>query len=134
MADLRLVSKAMFYKKDWDKISDEEKESCFFIFNRYFSKKYPKKAQILNSKKIDKVSAMNLWYHFMKDKPYPSWFWSKSETNKEKSKLSKKDYDILIEKLNIKKSDLDYLIDNNFEFIKNELKHYKNIEKEKNKK
>jgi hypothetical protein len=130
MADLKLVGNAMFYKKgDWVNIPDEEKESCFFIFNRYFAKKYPEKAQLLNLKTINKVTAMNLWYQFMLDKPYPNWFWSKSD-KAEKSVISDKDYKLLLQKLKIKDLDLDYLIMNHFEFIKEELKYYKSIEKE----
>ena len=72
MADLKLVTNAMFYKKsEWVNITDKEKEECFFIINRMFCKKYPEKSQLFNSKVIDKVSAMNLWYHFMLNKPYP---------------------------------------------------------------
>jgi hypothetical protein len=130
MADLKLVGNAMFYKKgDWVNVPDEEKESCFFIFNRYFSKKYPEKAQLLNLKTINKVTAMNLWYQFMLDKPYPNWFWSKSDKT-EKSVISDKDYKLLLQKLKIKNLDLDYLIMKHFEFIKEELKYYKSIEKE----
>ena len=130
MADLKLVGNAMFYKKgDWVNVPDEEKESCFFIFNRYFAKKYPEKSQLLNLKTINKVTAMNLWYEFMLDKPYPNWFWSKSDKT-EKSVISDKDYKLLLQKLKIKDLDLDYLIMNHFEFIKEELKYYKSIEKE----
>jgi hypothetical protein len=130
MADLKLVGNAMFYKKgDWVNVPDEEKESCFFIFNRYFAKKYPEKAQLLNLKTINKVTAMNLWYQFMLDKPYPNWFWSKSDKT-EKSVISDKDYKLLLQKLKIKDLDLDYLIMKHFEFIKEELKYYKSIEKE----
>jgi len=130
MADLKLVGNAMFYKKgDWVNVPDEEKESCFFVFNRYFAKKYPEKAQLLNLKTINKVTAMNLWYQFMLDKPYPNWFWSKSDKT-EKSVISDKDYKLLLQKLKIKYLDLDYLIMKHFEFIKEELKYYKSIEKE----
>lgn len=128
MADLRLVSKAMFYKQGWDKITDEEKESCFFIINRMFSKKYPDKAQLLNLKTIDKVVAMDMWYYFMLDKPYPKWFWSKS-TATEKSKISNKDFELLQKRLSLKEFDLNYLIDNHFEFIQEELKYWKSLEK-----
>jgi len=130
MADLKLVGNAMFYKKrEWVNVPDEEKESCFFIFNRYFAKKYPEKAQLLNLKTINKVTAMNLWYQFMLDKPYPNWFWSKSDKT-EKSVIGDKDYKLLLQKLKIKDLDLDYLIMKHFEFIKEELKYYKSIEKE----
>ena len=131
MADLKLVANAMFYKKsEWINIPNSEKESCFFIFNRYFSKVYPEKSQLFNNKEIDKVSAMNLWYHFMLDKPYPKWFWSKSDDEKEKPKIVEKDFKLLLEKLKIKDLDLNYLIENHYDFIKDELKYYKSIEKQ----
>lgn len=130
MADLKLVGNAMFYKKrEWVNVPDEEKESCFFVFNRYFAKKYPEMSQLLNLKTINKVTAMNLWYEFMLDKPYPNWFWSKSDKT-EKSVIGDKDYKLLLQKLKIKDLDLDYLIMNHFDFIKEELKYYKSIEKE----
>ena len=120
MADLKLVGNAMFYKKkEWVDVPDEEKESCFFIFNRYFAKKYTEKAQLLNSKTINKITAMNLWYEFMLDKPYPNWFWSKSDKS-DKPVIIDKDYKLLLQKLKIKDLDIDYLIMNHFEFIKEE--------------
>lgn len=128
MANLKLMADAMFYKKsEWVNISNEEKELCFFIFNRFFSKKFPDKAQLLNIKNIDKASSMDIWFHYMKNKPYPKWFWSKSESIN-KSKISIKDFDLLLKKLNIKKEDLEYLIDNYYDFIKEELKYFKNLE------
>lgn len=130
MANLKLISDAMFTNKvNWIDVPDDEKESCFFIINRMFSKKYPEKAQLLNIKSIDKISSMDLWYYFMKDKPYPDWFWSKSD-KVEKSVLSESERKILRYKLNIKESDLDYLIENNFDFIKEELTYYKKLEKQ----
>ena len=55
MAELIDVFKAMMRRGSWDKITVEEKEKNFFIFNRYFSKMYPEQAQLLNLKNIDKV-------------------------------------------------------------------------------
>jgi hypothetical protein len=127
MADLKLVGNAMFYKKsDWVNVPDEEKESCFFIFNRYFAKKFPEKAQLLNLKSIDKITAMNLWYQFMLKQPYPNWFWSKSEKG-EKSEIIDKDYKLLLQKLKIKDIDLDYLIEHHIDFIKEELVYIKKL-------
>jgi hypothetical protein len=130
MANLKLVADAIFTNKvKWSDVSDEEKESSFFIFNRYFAKKYPDKSQLLNLKNIDKKVGMDLWYNFFKNKPYPQWLWSKSES-KEKSDLSEKDFKLLLEKLKIKDIDLNYLIKNHIDFIKEELKYYKSLEKE----
>lgn len=129
MAELIDVANAMFKNRiDWVKISDEDKEKFFFIFNRYFSKKYPENSQLLNLKTIDKSSGMDIWFYFMKDKGYPQWFWSKSP--KQESHLSEKDYNLLIEKLKVKSGDLDYLIINFPDFIKEELKYYKQLEKQ----
>jgi hypothetical protein len=129
MAELIDVAKAIFTNKNnWKNISDEDKERFFFIFNRYFAKKYPEKSQLLNLKVIDKVSALDLWYHFMLNKPYPNWFWSKSE-KAEKSDISEKEYKLLLLNLKIKDIDLDYLIEHHIEFIKEELKYYKDLDK-----
>jgi hypothetical protein len=129
MAELIDVAKAIFTNKNnWKNISDEDKERFFFIFNRYFSKKYPEKSQLLNLKVIDKVSALDLWYHFMLNKPYPNWFWSKSEKGV-KSDISEKEYKLLLLNLKIKDIDLDYLIEHHIEFIKEELKYYKDLDK-----
>jgi hypothetical protein len=121
MANLKLIGDAMFTKKvKWEDVSDDEKESCFFIINRYFSKKYVEQAQLLNLKNIDKVVGMELWYQFMKNEPYPKFFFSKSDT-KDKSGLTKKEYKMLLVSLKIKPDDLDYLIEKHFDFIKEEL-------------
>ncbi len=129
MADMKLVANAMFYKKnEWKNVPDSEKEACFFIFNRMFSKVYPEKSQLLNLKSIDKVSAMDLWFYFMKNKPYPNWFWSKSG-KPESQDISEKDFKLLLFKLGVKDSDLIYLIEKHPDFIKEELKFYKSLEK-----
>jgi len=127
MAELIDVANAMFRFRDkWDKITIEDKERFFFIFNRYFSKKYPTKAYLLNMKNIDKSTSMDLWYHFMSDKGYPSWFWSKSPKVLSEG-FDDKDYKLLLEKLSLNKNeDLDYLIINYPDLIKEELKFYKN--------
>lgn len=128
MAELIDIANAMFRsKKDWVNINDDDKIKYFFIFNRYFSKMYPEKAQLLNLKNIDKVSSMDLWYHYMLNKPYPNWFWSKS--TKEKPIIPDKDFKLLIRKLNLKDLDVEYLIENHFDFIKEELKYFKELEK-----
>lgn len=126
MAELIDVFKAMMRKGSWEKITVEEKEKNFFIFNRYFSKRYPEQAQLLNLKNIDKVVGMELWYQFMKTEPYPDWFWSKSEKS-DKPVLVPKDYKMLLVSLKVKPDDLDYLIEKHFDFVKDELSYLKKV-------
>ena len=127
------IFKKFYSKKDkeWYSISDEDKELSFFIFNRYLSKKYVDKAQFFNSNKefIDKALCMDIWYEFMKTQPYPSWFWSKPKSS-EKSKITNKEFISLQKHLQMKDIDLKYLIDNYFDFVKEELKYLKKLEKQ----
>lgn len=126
---LLAITNSMFKdKKDWKWVSDEQKNEFFFIINRLLSKKFPDKSQLLNLKLIDKVTGLDLWFHFMKDKPYPSWFWSKSE--KEKRLIPDTDYKLLLSRFKIKDIDLDFLIEHHFDFIKEELNYFKKLEKQ----
>jgi len=71
-----LVNIFFFSKKDWNQVTDADKESLFFIFNRYMAKKYPKKSQFFNKKNVDKATAMDIWFIQMKKETrIPSWFW-----------------------------------------------------------
>ena len=115
-------------KKNWIWVSDDQKNEFFFIINRLLAKRFPEKAQLLNLKSIDKVAGLNLWFHFMKDKPYPNWIWSKSE--KEKGPIADGDYKLLLQNLKIKDIDLDYLIEYHFDFVKEELNYFKKLEKQ----
>lgn len=122
------IANSIFKKRDnWKFVKDEQKIKWFFIINRMFSKLYPEKAQLLNLKNIDKVLAMDLWFHFMKTQPYPSNFWSK--TPKQEKELPEKDYKLLLKGLKVDQFDLDYLIEKFPDFIKEELAYFKKLEK-----
>ena len=134
MADespIKIVGDALFKNKDsWNNISDELKELSFFTFNQRLSKYYPKQAQILNDKNINKASAMDAWFIFLKKVKYIPTLWSKStKDKKDKEILSKKDKEILKIKLDLHEDDLEYLISNNIEDLIEELKWFKNQEK-----
>lgn len=132
MRNLLEVSNLMFRdKQDWCKVTEEEKNTYFFIFNRYFSKKYPQLSQLLNSKEQDKVLGMDLIYHFMLKQPYPKWFWSKSERKSEKNFLTDKQESKLLQIWNIKKEDLEFLIKFYPEDIKEEIDYIESVEKGK---
>ncbi len=125
--NLLSVFNTMFRKRDdWRFLTDKQKDTYFFIINRNLSKRYPEQAQLLNLKNIDKVVGMELWYQFMKNEPYPSYFWSKSEKN-DKPVLVPKDYKMLLISLKVKPDDLDYLIEKHYEFIKEELSYLKKV-------
>lgn len=132
MAELIDVVNAIFKKREnWNDITDEDKQKNFFIINRYFSKIYPDKSQLLNSKNIDKVMAMDTWFYFMADEPYPKDFWSKSE--KVVSILSNKEFKNLSKHLQLRKEDIEYLMEKCPDLIKEELEYLKKREKEKSK-
>lgn len=78
MMDFKTIVNILFQSKhDWNQVSDSDKEINFFIVNRFLSKKYPKRAQKLNKKNIDKATAMDLWFLFLKNETRtPFWFWS----------------------------------------------------------
>lgn len=122
----------VFFKdrQNWRFVTDKQKQDYFFIFNRYLSKKYLKQAKLLNNKNIDKVSAMNIWFNFLKNEPYPNWFWSKSTEKKEKEILTKSEYNELLKTFNIKSYDMDFLINEHPDFIKEEVDRIKKIQKQ----
>lgn len=130
MSEILDIANALFSKKrfgklikDWNEISDETKEKWFFIMNRYLSKTFLEKSYITNSKLVDKVSAMNLWHSFLKDKEFPDNFWSKSEKLKD---LSPVDIKLIMTKLELnKESDVFYLNRKHPEIIKEVLKNKK---------
>jgi hypothetical protein len=84
----------IFYKKrDWTLVEDKDKESVFFIFNRYMAKKYPKQAQFFNKRDVDKSTAMDIWFQFLqKETSVPFWFW-KGSTKKKIPKID--NYELL---------------------------------------
>lgn len=130
MAELIDVANAMFKdKKNWENITNDEKEKFFFIFNRYFSKKYPEKSQLLNDKLINKVAALDTWYLFMLNIPYPKWFWSKSESSKTKPEINEDEITQLMIELDLKREDIEILIKYYPKLIKEELKYYKDAKK-----
>ena len=134
MAELLKVFKAITDKSDisWNNITDVDKVECFFIINRYFSKIYPEKSILLNNKDIDKIAAMDLWKIFMKSKPYPSEFWSKSSSTKklEKGEYTEAEIILLMNKIQITLDEFNLLYSYHKELLDSELKYYKKLQKE----
>ena len=114
-------------RNEWKYIEDSEKKKYFFIFNRYLSKRYPYLAQTLNDKLFDEISGMNLIYAFFANKPYPKWFWSKSEKKSEKTLFSNSEIVSLQERLDITKEELDILLMYHLDEVKEEIKWIKSL-------
>lgn len=115
-------------KQDWKYITDDQKVKYFFIINRLLSKKYPDISQLLNLKSIDYVVGMDLIFEFMKDKPYPTWFWSKSSKQDTKDLTSEERFN-LIKHFNITYDELDFLIKNFPTELEEEKKYLKTLQK-----
>lgn len=82
-------------KKRWAQVTDKDKETVFFIFNRFMSKKYPKQAQFFNVKGIDLATSMDIWFNFLKNEVrQPFWFW-KGPTKKKDPAI--KDWKLLLD-------------------------------------
>jgi hypothetical protein len=131
MAEIIDVANAMFRDRNkWKDITDEDKQKFFFIFNRYFSKKFPDKSKLLNDKLINTISAMDLWFLFMQDKSYPKWFWSKSNSSKTKPDISDKEISYLLQEHDLKREDLEILMKFYPDIVKEEVKYYRDAQKE----
>ena len=111
----------------WQFVTDEQKELYFFIFNRYFSKKFPEKSQLLNDKSINKVASMELIRQYLIVNPYPSWFWSKSKKTEKIKGYSDKEINLLMSKFDIKFEELEFLIYYYPDEVKEELKYLSNF-------
>lgn len=85
--DFKTITDIIFTKKRlWPEVTDDEKESLFFIFNRYMSKKYPIQANQFNHKFADKALAMDIWFLFLKNEVrVPFWFWKGPTKKKDPS-------------------------------------------------
>lgn len=87
-------------KNNWQFVTEVQKEQFFFPINRLLAKRYPFQAQKLNNKSSNKAAALDTWFAFFLDKPYPSWMWSKSE-----KKAKEETYENLMQEYDIHPND-----------------------------
>lgn len=129
--DFKTIVDTIFIHKDrYRRLTNEDKESMFFIFNRYMSKQYPAQAQFFNKREIDKASAMDIWFNFLiKETRVPYWFWrGKTKKISPKTKDWKIVYDFYEGDLSVDDILLfEELYPND---LKDEIKRVKNILKE----
>ena len=128
--NLLAISNVVFKnKKDWSKVTTDQKEQFFFIFNRLFAKKYSDLSFLLNDKLVDKESSMDLWFEFVRNQPYPQWFWSKPQLKKTEDEISEKDCELLMKHLDIKFDELYFLIKHHNKELIEELNYLKKLTK-----
>lgn len=127
--DFKTITTIIFKDKhEYKNVSDEQKDSLFFIFNRFMAKKYPKIAQTMNVKGMDKSICMDIWFNELKNEKYiPKWFWFGSTKRKE-PKI--KDWKIVMEFHEISFSDLYILCEMFPKEIELEIKRIQTIQKE----
>lgn len=135
MEEVKLADVVNYLLKDRHKyktIPVKDKQDKFFIINRFLSKKYPEQAQKFNKKNIDKSLALDLWFLFLRHEKRGDiykWFWSKlPKTDKV---LSESDSKLLMEKLELRREDLDVLMLYHMDFLEEELEYFKQLKKEK---
>jgi hypothetical protein len=120
-------------KEDWQYVTDEQKEKYWFIINRNLSKIYPYHSEKLNIKDFDKKYILDIWFNFLKDKPYNVYskkFWSKPNLkSKSKEELLSNDILLLSKKINLNNKDILFLFKYYKEELIEELKYLKSIEK-----
>lgn len=120
-----LVNIFFFKKQNWNIVTDADKDSLFFIFNRYMSQKYPKQAQYFNKKDIDKATALDYWFFYLK-KEYkmPTDFW-KRKTKRQEPII--KEWKILADFFKISLNDIYILCELFPEDVKSEIERLKLI-------
>lgn len=115
MAKIDFITLANIIFKDKNKykfVSDEEKESNFFVLNRKFAFKYLKQAQFFNNKNIDKPSSLDIWYQvfYKTTNGTPKWWWQTKQPAKPKLEFNSKDLKLIKEHYNITDKDINFLI------------------------
>jgi hypothetical protein len=133
MAKVDFITLANTIFKDKNKykfISDEEKETNFFVLNRKFAFKYLKQAQFFNVKSINKASALDLWYQifYKTTKGTPTWWWKTKQATKPKSEFNNVDLKLIKQYYNITNNDINFLIKFYSEKLKEDIKRIKKFD------
>lgn len=84
MIDFGTFTKILFKKKkDYQYLTDKDKERLFFIFNRYMTRAFPANSDALNLKGIDGALAVDLWFNYcQKTLDIPHWFYPRTKKSK----------------------------------------------------
>lgn len=132
--DFITLSNIIFKNKEKEKyqyVSDEEKDSNFFMLNRKFAIKYLKQAQFFNNRNVDKSSAIDIWFRIFKNTTYdtPSWWWKSKQTkNKPKSEFASSDLKIIKDYYELTNADIKFLITYYKDILKDDIKRLKKFD------
>lgn len=124
-----IVDIVFIKKQNWINVSNKDKETYFFIFNRYMSKKFPIKAHFFNKPNIDKATAMDIWFMSLQnERRVPYWFW---KGNTKKKQPQTKDWKLVYDYYEGELSINDILLLEEFDIneLKKEIKEIKKFEK-----
>lgn len=135
MAKVDFITLANIIFKDKSKykfVSDEEKETNFFMLNRKYAIKYLKQAQFFNNKNVNRASAMDIWYQvfYKTTNGTPSWWWNTKVEPKIKSEFVNSDIKLVKSYYNISDSDIKFLIKFYPDKLKEDIKRLKKFNKE----
>lgn len=135
MAKIDFITLGNIIFKDKDKykfVSDEEKETNFFILNRKFAIKYLKQAEFFNNKNVNRPSAIDVWYQvfYKTTNGTPDWWWKTKQSVKPKSEFTNIDIKLIKEYYDLTDNDMKFLIKYNSEKLKLDIKRLKKFKKE----
>jgi len=130
MAKVDFVTLANIIFKDKSKykfVSDEEKETNFFMLNRKYAIKFLKQAQFFNNKNVNRASAIDIWYQvfYKTTNGTPSWWWKTKVEPKPKSDFINTDIKLVKSYYDITDSDIKFLIKFQPEKLKEDIKRLK---------
>ena len=134
MSKVDFITLANIIFKDKDKykfVSDEEKETNFFMLNRKYAIKFLKQAQFFNNKNINRASAMDVWYQvfYKTTNGTPQWWWKTKVEAKPKSEFINADIKLVKSHYDITDSDIKFLIKFQPEKLKEDIKRLKKFNK-----
>lgn len=118
------------FNRDKPPLSEEDIKKNIFIINQFISIKEPIAVAELNGINVDPSMIYHYWrFRYGKTRNVPSWVWTKPDkkidNKKKKVTISEQAKDIYIKFHSLDKKDIDWLIDNDPQTVKD----IKDIEK-----
>ena len=131
--DWEALANIIFKEKEkYSFVSDDEKYDAFFKLNRKFAFKFLKQAQFFNNKKVDRVSAIDIWYCLLlKNIGIPAWYWKTNVSKEKKHNFKPLDLKNIKARYGLTDGDINFLIKYKSDNLKEEISRIKKFKKEK---